>query len=228
MRTIYTTIFFLFAISCARSQQLNQVSFLDGANLTYFSFLTDQGVLIRISDQGKILEWGNEVQSQRYNNYYAPSLQPWLGRVDYYGPEADSVSRGKLKSIGTCSFTYYGPYEEETKIGKLRSIGSVLLDYYSNFDNKALRGKIRFVGHLILEYYSSLGDEAVRGKIKAIGNTPITYYSTFDDKLITGKVKSIGTVIYSWYASFDRPEWRGNLKSGSYRQNINGVTYILR
>jgi hypothetical protein len=42
-----------------------------------------------------------------------------------------------------------------------------------------------------------------------------------------GKVKSIGPVKYSWYSSFDRRDMGGALKSGLYRQRINGITYIL-
>ena len=227
MRTFLTTLSVLLITTCSYSQQLSQVSFSGGSNLYYLSFLTDQDVLIRITDEGKVMEWGTELLSERYN-YYAPSLQPYLGRVDYYGPESDSAFRGKVKSIGTCILTYYGHYESGEKVGKLRSVGTVLLDYYSNFDNKAFKGKLRFAGYLVLEYYPSFDDEGSRGKLKSIGNTSITYYSAFGDKLIQGKIKSIGSVAYTWYSSFDRDEMKGNLKTGSYRQSIGGVTYILR
>jgi hypothetical protein len=224
MRKLFTAIPFLLFITCIYSQQLSQVTFSNGANLSYISFLTDQNVLIRIAEDGKVIEWGTELLSQR-SDYYAPKLQPYMGRVEYYGRESDSVFRGKLKSIGTCVLTYYGSYETDFKIGKLRSVGTVILDYYSNFDNADFKGKLRFAGNLILEYYSSMADEAFRGKLKSIGNTPITYYSSFDDKFIKGKIKSIGSVSYTWYSSFDL---RNGLKSGLYRQNIGSVTYILR
>jgi hypothetical protein len=227
MKTILATILLFFIANCTYSQQLRQVNFSGGAKLSFFSFLVDNDVLIRINEDGKLLEWGIEPVVQRFN-YFLPKLQPYMGRVDYYGMEADSVSRGKVKSIGTCILTYYGRYETDEKIGKLRSVGSVLLDYYNNFDNKALKGKIRFLGSQVLEYYSSLEDESFRGKIKAIGNTEITYYSIFDDKLNKGKIKSIGSAVYTWYSLFDRSEYRGGLKSGSYRQTIGGVTYILQ
>ncbi len=223
MCKLFIAIPFLLLASCTYSQQLSQVTFSGGANLSYISFLVDQNVLIRITEDGKVIEWGIEWLSQR-SDYYAPKLQPYMGKVDYYGPESDSVFRGKVKSIGTCVLTYYGHYETDPKVGKIRSVGTVALDYYTNFDNTVLKGKLRFVGNLVLEYYSSFDDEAFRGKLKSIGNTPITYYSTFD-KLIKGKIKSIGTVAYTWYSSFDL---RSGLKSGLYRQNIGGVTYILR
>jgi len=228
MKKLFTASIFLFLVNCIYSHQSRQVTFSDAANLSYLSLVTDQGVLIRITTDGKLLEFGTELQSQRSNNYYAPKLQPYIGRVDYYGSESDSAFRSKVKSIGTCAITYYSHYEEATKAGKLKSIGTLMLDYYSNYDNAALKGKLRFLGSLILEYYSSLDDEAVRGKLKSVGNTPITYYSTFDDKLIKGKIKSIGTLAYTWYTSFDKPEFRGAMKTGSYRMNVGSVTYILR
>jgi len=227
MRTFLAAILLFLITTRTYSQQLRQVNFSGGATLSFFSFLVDNDVLIRINEEGKLLEWGIEPVVQRFN-YFLPKLQPYMGRVDYYGKEADSASRGKIKSIGTCVFTYYSRYETAEKIGKLRSIGSVLLDYYNDFDNKAFRGKIRFLGSQVLEYYSSLEDESFRGKIKAIGNTDITYYSIFDDKLNKGKIKSIGSAVYTWYSLFDRTEYRGGMKSGSYRQTIGGVTYILQ
>lgn len=227
MRKFFSSILLLLLGCSIYSQQLSQVSFSGGSRLSYISFITDQDVLIRISEEGKILEWGIEVQAQRYN-YYAPKLQPYIGRVDYYGPEADSVFRGKIKSIGTCAFTYYGSYETEIKIGKLKSIGRILLDYYTNYENVNLKGRLKFIGNLMLDYYSSFDDEAFKGKLKSVGSTAINYYSTFDDKLIRGKIKSIATIPYIWYTSVDRIGYGGSLKSGSLRQNISGVTYILQ
>ena len=217
---------FLLSFS-AFSQELNQVTFSGGTTFTSFALIADRQVLIRISDDGRIMEWGIEVMSQRYN-YYAPKLQPYLGRVDYYGPEADSVSRGKIKSIGTCVFTYYGAFEMEHKVGKLRSAGTIHFDYYSHFDNIALKGKLRFIGSLVIDYYSSIENEAFRGKIKAIGSTAISYYSSFDDRLVRGKIKSIGPIRYEWYTSLDKIGYGGGLKNGFYRQPISGVTYILQ
>ena len=228
MRTFFITIIFFLFATCTWSQQLSQITFSDAANLSYFSFLVDQTILIRVTDQGKILEWGTEIQSVRSSGYYNPKLQPYIGRVEYYGQDADSAFRGKVRSIGTCTITYYGHYEEATKVGKLRSLGTLQMDYYSNFDNIAFRGKLRFAGSQVLEYYPSLADEAYKGKLKTVGTTPITYYSTFDDKLIKGKIKSIGSVAYTWYTSYDRSELRGALKTGSYRAPIGSVTYILR
>ena len=227
MTKLFTAISFLFIVNAASSQKLSQVTISGGITFSYFSFITDQNILLRVSDEGKLLEWGTELLADR-GNYYDPKLQPYLGRIEYYGQEADSAFRGKVRSIGTCTFTYYTHLDETTKVGKLKSIGTLLLDYYSNFDNVAYRGKLRFICSSVIEYYSSVDDEAYRGKLKSIGNSPISWYSTFDDKLLKGKLKRVGTVPFEWYSSFDRTELRGALKSGLYRQTIGGVAYILR
>lgn len=210
------------------SQQLSQVSFSGGSTLAYLSLLTDREVLIRISDDGEVKEWGVEVQSMRSNDYYAPRLQPYPGRVEYYGTESDSVSRGKVKSIGSSVITYFGAFETAEKVGKIRSVGSLFFDYFSHYDNKVLRGKIRNIGSLWLDYYSTFDNEALQGKLKMVGSTLITYFTSFDDKFIRGKIKSIGPVNYSWYTSLDRAGYGGSLKSGPWRQNTGGVIYIVQ
>ena len=198
MRKIFATVPFLLSLIFAASQQLSQVSFSGASTLSFFTFITDQDILIRVSEDGKLIEWGSEMRSERNMNYYAPKLQPFMGRVDYFGPETtDSVIRGKVKSIGTCMLTYYGAYEKDGKPGKLKSIGSAGLDYYTQFDNAAFKGKLRFAGPLVLEYYPSIDNEAFRGKLKSVGNTRIQYHSTFDDKMIRGKIKAIGSVSYN-------------------------------
>jgi len=227
MRRLFAAITLLLLINSASSQKLSQVTISGGTTFSYFSFLTNQGILLRITDEGKLTEWGTELLSDR-GNYYDPKLQPYLGRIEYYGQEADSAFRGKVRTIGTCNFTYYGHLDEVTKVGKLKSVGTLLLDYYSNFDNAAYKGKLRFIGSLVIEYYSLVDDEAYRGKLKSIGGSPITWYSTFDDKMLKGKLKRVGSVPFEWYSSFDKTELRGALKSGVYRQTIGGITYILR
>ena len=219
--------FVLFTSLGSSSQSLYQVIFNNGETVKGFSFLTDQGIVIRISEDGKLQEWGVEPELKRYN-YMPGQLDPYMGRVDYYGTEADSISKGKVKSIGTCMISYYGAFEQADKVGKLKSIGAVQLDYYNNYDNAAFKGKLRAANNQQFTYYSSFENEMVKGKLKSVNNTPIVYYSSFDDKLVKGKVKSIGSFMYAWYNSFDRREYQGNLKSGSLSQYINGITYLLR
>lgn len=225
MRTLFSILFFLCLTALAHAQELHQVSFLRGDNLSYFTVRTEQDVLIRIAADGKVLEWGIEVQAD-WGNYYAPRLQPFMGRVEYYGPESDSAYRGKVKSIGTCFATYYTSYEEEGRRGKLRSLGTLNFDYYSTYDEKSLKGNLKQLGSFSLEYYRSYENEAYRGKLKAIGNMPITYYSAFDDKYNAGKLKSVGPANYVWYSQYDQA--RGGLKTNNYRQAVGGLTIVLQ
>ena len=226
IKTGLISFIFLLSINKAYSQQLSHVSFSSGSSLSHFAFTTDQGVLIRISIEGNIIEWGTEIRATR-GNYYAPNLQPYMGKTEYYGAEADSIFRGKLKSIGTCYITYYGSYEQDEKPGKIKTIGNAFFDYYSRFEDKDLRGKIKMAGNQPFSFYSAFADEAYRGKLKSIGNTTIVYYSSFDDRLIRGKIKNIGPLTYSWYGSYDQSDYRGSLKSGAQRQNLGSVTYII-
>lgn len=228
MKKIILLLSFSLAHVISNSQELAQVTFSGGSTFSYFSLITDRTILIRISDQGSLLEWGTEESSFRNNNYYSPKLQPYPGRVEYYTKDADSLSRGKIKRIGSAVFTYYDYYETEERKGKIRSIGSLFFDYYNNFSDKLLRGKIKSIGSIQIDYYASFDNEAIRGKPKTIGSTAITYYTSFDDRLIRGKVKSIGTQQYQWYTSVDKVGYGGSLKNGAFRQNIGGVTYILQ
>jgi len=216
----------LISFNLAYSQQLSQVTFNGGSTLSYFSFLTDQGTLIRVSDDGKILEWGTEVLSDR-GNFFAPRLQPFMGRVEYYDQRDDSIFRGKVKSIGTCYITYYDTFQVKSKIGKLKSIGTAQLDYFEDHEDKMLRGKLKTAGVLAIDYYRSYENESLRGKLKSVGFTPITYYTVFDDKLNAGKLKSVGATGFSWYSLGDRTDMRGALKSNNYRPIVSGITYIL-
>jgi len=227
--TNFTRIFFslpLLLLAClTNAQELSHIQFSGGATVSSLSFTTDQQIIIKISEDGKVLEWGTEMEPFRYN-YQPGKLLPYMGRVAYYGSEADSISKGKVKMIGTTLLSYYSASETNAKAGKLKSIGSTSLDYYSNYENAALTGKLKFAGNTLFNYYSSFENEAFRGKLKSAGKTTIAYYSTFDDKLIKGKVKSIDGTMYAWYASYET-RYSGGLKSGHLSRKINGVTYII-
>jgi len=208
------------------SQQLSQVTYAGGSTFTCFALTTNQNVLIRISDDGKILEYGIEEQSLYNKDYYAQKLQPYQGRIDYYSNESDSAFKGKIKSIGTCFFTYYSSKDYPEKAGKIQMAGSLSFDYYRKYDDALTAGKIKSIGNNTIGYYTSFDNEALKGKPKLIGNTPISYYSSFDDPSLKGKVKSIGSAQYIWYSSYDRAS--GSLKSANRRSVINGITYIVQ
>ncbi len=224
MNRIALLLSFLFLATGSNSQELTHVTFSGGSTLSFFSFRTDQEIILRLSGEGKLLEWGMDPGPGRYYND-PRKLQPYLGRVEYYGQEYDSVFRGKIRSIGTCLFTYYDKYETASKTGKLKTIGRILVDYYDNYEDAAFKGKLKLAGSVLFSYYSSFENEAFRGKVKSVNTSSITYYSTFDDKAFSGRIRSIGSFQYAWYASYDR--YHGGLKHGNPSQDINGVTYNI-
>lgn len=224
----WTLLFFLSLCLHGHSQELARVSFTGGSDLQYFTLVTDGNLLIRLSPDGHILEWGTEESSLRAPGSFAPRLTAYPGRVDYYGPEADSVSRGKVRSIGSALITYFPAWETREKIGKVRSAGRLFFDYYGVYDPQILQGRIRSIGSTALDYYSGFEDVSLRGKLKSVGSTVISYYQSFEDKYVRGRIRSIGNVLYTWYSSLDRQGTAGLLKSGPYRQNTGGVVYILQ
>lgn len=226
MKRLYLSLLFSALFILSYSQKLNQVTLSVNGNLFSIGFLTDQGVIIIIDPFGNLVEWGTAFEQGRMN-YYPGKLQPYMGRVEYYGAEADEALRGKAKTIGTCFISYYMSYENKLMVGKVKTVGTNALDYYGDFDNDALRGKLKNAGLNLLNYYGSFDNEVLKGKLKSLGNTALTYYSSFEDKLIKGKIKSIGTYNYSWYTSFDRKEFQGALKTGNHIQLVNGVNFII-
>ncbi len=227
LRKTYLIAICLIACCSSYAQQLSQVTFSNGTAFSWFSILTNQNILVRISDNGKILEYGTEEHSNYNSNYFAPKLVPWAGSVTYYDQSADSAYRGKIKNIGSCFFTYYPSYDKPEKAGKIKSAGSLAFDYYEKFQDALTAGKLKNIGTNSIGYYTAFENDAFKGKLKMIATTLIAYYSSFDDTLTKGKVKSIGSARYIWYTSSDRREYQGAIKSGYQRQLINGITYIM-
>ena len=217
----------LFICGYTKAQQLSQITFSYDGRLMYFTIASEQNLLLRISPEGQLLEFGTEQASLYNNNYYAYNLLPYPGRVDTYTYESDTAIKGKIKTIGFANFNWYASYEVPTRVGKLKSIGRLAIDYYDNFAIKELQGKIKSIGNMLLDYYSSPADDiSFRGNLKSIGNIPLTYFTSFDDRLLKGKLKTIGSINYNWYGSFDIN--RSGLKSGNYRSSLNGILFIIR
>ena len=74
IKHLSTTLFALCLLLTSHAQQLAQVTFSGASTFTYFSLITDGNVLIRISPDGRVMEWGTEEQSVRIPNYYTPKL----------------------------------------------------------------------------------------------------------------------------------------------------------
>lgn len=226
MKRSFVLLAYFLIYSAANSQTLKFVSFSQGSEFLSLAFITSQKTIIKISQDGNVQEWGIETEPGRF--YSEPAkLQPYMGRVEYYEKQFDSILNGKIRSIGVTSITYYGSTENAALVGKVKSMGNILFNYYIEPGNETMRGKIKSAGQKNITFYNSYENEAYRGKIKSIGGTQITYYSTFDDKSIRGKLKSIGSSIYTWYTSLDKQGYQGSLKSGKQYQMVEGVNYII-
>src|SRR5215204_2486260 len=158
MKRLFIFSFSLLTYSVVNAQTLKYVSFSGGADLSSLSYITDQKIIIKISQDGSLLEWGNDLEPGRF--YSQPGrLQQYMGRVEYYEKQFDSILNGKLKSIGLTSITYYGSYENKALAGKVRSIGALWFDYYTDFENESLRGKLKSAGQKNFSYYTSFDNE---------------------------------------------------------------------
>lgn len=216
----------LFLFFSSYSQKLDQATFSQASNFSWFTIATNQNTLIRISDNGSILEFGTEQASLNNRNYFAVKLLPYQGAVTYYDEKIDSAFKGKIKNIGSCYFTYYPSTDYPEKAGKIKSAGSLVFDYYRKYEDALTGGKIKSIGTNIIAYYTSNDDQSLKGKLKSIGSTSIQYYSSYDDQSLKGKLKSIGSYHFEWTKTSSGGNLYPTLKSGSQRQLINGITYI--
>jgi hypothetical protein len=221
----YLIVALLFFFSNCYAQQLSQVSFTQATDFLWFSLLTSQNVLIRVSAYGSILEYGTE-QVSIYNPNQIAAKLIFTGAVSYYQQDPDSILNGKIKAIGTCYFTYYGSKDYPELAGKIRSAGNLFFDYYRNYEDALNAGKLKSIGSNNISYFDQFQNEAYRGKLKQVGNTFIAYYSSFGNPLLKGKLKSIGTYQYEWASTTTMQGFVYYLKTGTPRQLINGILYI--
>src|SRR6187549_137705 len=122
MKMLSLIFFSVLIYSVSNAQSLKYVIFSGGADLTSLSFITDQKIIIKISQDGNLLEYGNDLEPGRF--YSQPGrLQQYMGRVEFYEKQFDTILNGKVKSIGTTSIMYYGSYENAALVGKVKSIG---------------------------------------------------------------------------------------------------------
>lgn len=225
-KVLFIAVIMLMAIT-AFSQKLTQVIISNYNSSVTLTFLVDETVLVNITTDGKIIEWGTESIFWRGMYNYPPKLDKYMGREEYY-PATDSTSpRGKIKYIGRTGITYYTAAENEKWAGKIKTIGPILFDYYLPYEDKALSGNIKNAGSTSFTYFSYFDNTAYKGKLRSVGTTSITYYSSFDDKAFRGKIKSIDRQQLVYYSSYDRREYSGSLKSGYTSFLFNGIKYFI-
>ena len=226
MAKLYLILIFTFLLTPAFAQNLAQITIDNRGKQDILTFLVDEFVVVNITKDGKIIDWGTEYTSPQTGVY--PKLEKYMGREEYYPSTDNEAYRGKVKYIGRTLFIYYTSDDNEALKGKVKMIGTNLLDYYTEYDDAAFKGYLRNAGPVSFTYYGSYNDEFYKGKIKSIGSTMVSYYGAIDDKAYRGKVKSIDRNLFTYYSSFDRREFSGSMKTGSPMISSGSIKYIIK
>ncbi len=227
MRKFYFVVFSSFLFAPAFAQSLARITIDNSSNSDIISFLVDETVLINVSEDGKIIEWGTEDRTQR-GDMYPGILEKYMGKEEYYPSTDNEAYRGKIKYIGRALITYYSSDENEALKGKVKSIGSNVFDYYMSYDDPAFKGKLKDAGTVSFTYYRSFDNDAYKGKLKTAGFTNLTYYGSFDDKAYKGKIKNIDRASFTYYSSYDAQGYGGVLKMGSRIVYNGNVKYLIK
>jgi len=226
MNRLYFLLVLSFFLTPALAQNIAQVTIDNRGKQDIITFLVDESVVVNMTKDGKIIDWGKEYTTPITGIY--PRLEKYMGREEYYSPTDNEAYRGKVKYIGRTPLTYYTADDKESLKGKLKTIGTIFLDYYTDYDDVAFRGFLRNAGSVPITYYSSFNDEFYKGKIKSIGSTQLSYFGSIDDKAYRGKIKSIDRNMFTYYSSFDRPEFSGIMKTGSPIISGGSIKYIIK
>jgi hypothetical protein len=226
MAKLYFILIFTFLLAPAFAQNLAQITIDNRDKQDILTFLIDEFVVVNITKDGKIIDWGTEYTSPQTGVY--PKLEKYMGREEYYPSTDNEAYRGKVKYIGRTLFIYYTSDDNEALKGKVKMIGTNLLDYYTEYDDAAFKGYLRNAGPVSFTYYGSYNDEFYKGKIKSIGSTMVSYYGAIDDKAYQGKIKSIDRNLFTYYSSFDRREFSGSMKTGSPMISSGSIKYIIK
>jgi hypothetical protein len=209
------------------AQSLAQITIDNRGNSDIITFLVDETVLVNMTKDGKIIDWGIEENTGR-TNMYPGMLGKYMGKEEYYPSTDNEAYRGKVKYIGRTAFTYYTSDDGEALKGKVKTIGINVLDYYMPYDDAAFRGNLKNAGSLTFTYYRSFDNDSYKGKIKTVGATNLTYYGSFDDKAYRGKIKNIDRSSFTYYSSYDAQGYGGVLKTGSQIVYNGNVKYFIK
>ena len=226
MAKLYFGLILIFLLTPAFAQNLAQIVIGNRSNQDVITFLMDEAVVVNITKDGKITDWGIEHTYQRTGIY--PILEKYMGKEEYYPSTDNEAYRGKVKYIGRTLFTYYTSNDNEALKGKVKTIGTNILDYYRDYDDAAFKGYLKNAGPVAFIYYSSFDDEFYKGKIKSVGSTALAYYGSIDDKAYRGKIKNVDRNLFTYYSSYDRKEYGGMMKTGSQILSSGGLKFIIK
>ncbi len=226
MRKLFFASISAFLLTPAFTQKLAQITIDNRGNTDIVTFLVDEVVVVNMTKDGKIIDWGTEYTTVRTGIY--PKLEKYMGREEYYPSTDNDAYRGKIKYIGRTLITYYSSDDNDALKGKVKTIGTILFDYYKDYDNEAFKGNIRNAGSVPFTYYSSFDDASYKGRIKSVGGTAVAYYGSIDDKAYRGKVKNVDRNVFTYYSSYERKEFSGIMKTGTQILSSGGVKYIIK
>jgi hypothetical protein len=221
---IFISVFAIFSSSIF-SQRLAKITIANTGITESLSIGLDENVLINLTPDGNIINFGIDYFSERITNY--SRMETYNGRTELYSTYDDKAFQGKLKYIGRTLISYYASYDAEILRGKIKSIGNLTINYYMPFEDETLRGKIKSIGSNTIAFFTSFDNIALRGKIRSVGPTALNYYSSFDDAAFKGRIKNIGSISFTYYSSFDKI-YAGAMKTGNQQQNVNGIVYLIR
>ncbi len=225
MKKIFFVLAATFLLQFANAQHISRVTITGSGQVDVIAIGLEERVQLYLSKDGQISKWGFD-RFIGYQENYNSELDPYVGRVDHYGPNDDEALRGKVKYIGKTLITYYASYENDALKGKLKAIGSLNLDYYLPYEDAAYRGSLKTIGRQPITWYASYESKDLRGKLKNIGSALLTYYGSFEDKAFVGKIKSIDRNSFTYYSSFE--QYSGSMKTGSTITTANGIKFYLR
>ena len=106
-------------LTISQAQNLAKVTITDLGNIEKLSFGLRENVLLNISKDGNIMDWGVDRYAGRLQESKPGVLDPYQGRVEYYTESDNEDFRGKVKSIGGIFITYYPSSAEDGFSGKI-------------------------------------------------------------------------------------------------------------
>lgn len=225
MKQLIFILTFVITITICNAQRIVKITITNAGITESLSVGLDENVVVNVSPNGDLINYGIEYTSERIANY--TRVENYNGRTEMYSAYEDKAFQGKVKYIGITAITYYASYDIELLRGKIKSIGNINFEYYMPYEDEILRGKIKIIGSNTIAYYNSFDNAALKGKIRSVGATALNYYSSFDDKATRGRIKSIGSVSFTYYSSFET-QYAGAMKTGNMQQNINGINFYIR
>ena len=102
------------------SQRLNKITISGNGSNSVYSFLLNENVILNVSQDGAIVEWGVDKYAGRPTDYIQRKLEAYGGRVEYYNQKDDSAYRGKIKFIGSIQIKYFASYDKADLVGKIK------------------------------------------------------------------------------------------------------------